>query len=258
MSLLCLSFSGPAHAGAWNLAPGDGQIISTFDYSTASSAFTDLDTDAAPLTFVKNEGRIFYEHGLSKHLNFVGNGAYQTVQLSGVQNQINFSDFADIELGLRYQIMRKAGLALSVQGSYIIGGGPPNSIFDLNGPQDSFELRGLWGQSKVFEKFSLFFDTQAALRSQNSSDIDEWQTDLTLGYKRDEKYMILGQAFYAKRQGIAQDRFTVPEQQSLKFKLSAVYQYKKNRHVQIGYQDTVAGRNIIRERGVSVGTWIKY
>jgi len=253
-----MAFSELAHAGAWNLAPGEGQIISTFDYSTASSAFADRDMDAAPLTFVKNEGRIFYEHGLTKHLNFVGNGAYQTVQLSGVPSPINFSDFADIELGLRYQIMRKAGLALSLQGSYIIGGGPPDSIFDLNGPQDSFELRGLWGQSRAFGKTTVFFDAQAALRSQNFSNINEWQTDLTLGYKRDEKYIILAQAFHAKRLGITQDRFTVPEQQSLKFKLSAVYKYKKNRHVQIGYQDTVAGRNIIRERGVSVGTWIKY
>jgi len=144
------------------------------------------------------------------------------------------------------------------QGSYIIGGGPPDSIFDLNGPQDSFELRGLWGQSRAFGKTTVFFDAQAALRSQNFSNINEWQTDLTLGYKRDEKYIILAQAFHAKRLGITQDRFTVPEQQSLKFKLSAVYKYKKNRHVQIGYQDTVAGRNIIREGGVSVGTWIKY
>jgi len=141
--IICLGLSLPAFAGAWNLPPGEGQIISTFEYSRANSTFTDIDDES--LTFTKNEGRIYYEHGLTKHLTFVGNGAHQTVQLSSLQNQLNFSDFADIELGLRYQIRRKNGSALSLQGSYIIGGGPPNSILDLNGPEDSFELRGTMG-----------------------------------------------------------------------------------------------------------------
>lgn len=247
-----------AHAGAWNLKPGEGQIISSYDYSKANSAFSDIEFEDAPLVFSKNEGRIFYEHGLTKDLTFVGNAAHQTVQFSGLQSQINFSDFADIELGLRYQIARKEGLAVALQGSYIVGGGPPSSILDVNGPDDSFELRGLWGQSKEFEKFGLFADAQLAIRAAKLDKLDEWHSDLTLGYKRGEKYMLLAQIFHANREPFGRDGFTVEAQRRTKVKTSIVYQYKPNRLVQIGYQETIAGRNIVREKGLSVGTWLRY
>lgn len=247
-----------AFAGAWNLEPGDGQIISTYDYSKAKSAFSDIEFEDTELVFSKNEGRIFYEHGLTKHLTIVGNGAHQTIQFSGLQSQINFSDFTDIELGLRYQIARKEGFAVSVQGSYILGGGPPSSILDLNGPEDSFELRVLWGQSKEFEKFVLFFDAQLALRAKNLNKLDEWHSDLTFGYKKDEKYMLLAQVFHANRKPFGRDGFIVPTQRRTKAKASIVYEYKPNGLVQIGYQETIAGRNIVREKGLSFGTWLRY
>ena len=119
-------------------------------------------------------------------------------------------------------------------------------------------MRGLWGRSKAFKNSTVFFEAQGALRSKRLSNIDEWHTDLTLGYKRNDKYLLLGQLFHARRKAIEQDGFTSPTQQRLKLKLSAVYQYKKNRHVQIGYQETIAGRNIVRERGLSVGAWFQY
>jgi len=259
VAVLWMMSSTVVLAGAWNLPPGEGQIISSFDYSKASSAFTDLELDDLSLSFTKNEARIFYEHGLLKDLTFVANGAHQTIQFNSSQNQINFSDFADIELGLRYQIARREGLALALQGSYIVGGGPPSSILDLNGPEDSFEIRALWGQSKEFEKFVLFFDAQAAVRVSNLDKLDEWHSDVTLGYKKkDEKYMLLGQIFHANRRSFGRDGFTVPTQERTKIKASLVYRYKKNRFVQFGYQETVAGRDIVREKGVSIGTWLRY
>lgn len=259
-----------AYAGAWNLAPGDGQIISTFDYSEASSTFSDIDAQEDMLSFTKNEGRVFFEHGLTQDWTFVANGAHQTLQLSGSQSDINFSDFDDIELGLRYQIARKEGLAVGVQGSYIIGGGPPSSILDVNGPDDSVELRGLVGQSKAFEKFVLFYDAQFAVRTDNFDNIDEWHSDLTLGFKKSRtikkkeeptktiEYMFLGQVFHASRDSFGRDGFIVPTQRRTKLKASFVYEYKPNRLVQIGVQETIAGRNIVRERGISLGTWIRY
>jgi len=52
-----LLYASQAFAGAWNLEPGDGQIISTYNYSKASKAFTDIGDPV--VEFEKNEGRIF-------------------------------------------------------------------------------------------------------------------------------------------------------------------------------------------------------
>jgi len=117
-----------ALAGAWNLAPGDGQIITTYNYSQADEAFTDIEFTEQSVDFTKSEVRVFYEHGLTKHLTAVINAAHQTISFNDLQSSINFSDFDKTELGLRYEIKRREGLAISVQGSYILGGGPPQYV----------------------------------------------------------------------------------------------------------------------------------
>jgi len=132
-----------AYAGAWNLPPGEGQIITTYNYSQADEAYTDIDFIDSSVEFTKSEVRVFYEHGLTKHVTAVVNAAHQTINFNGLQSSINFSDFDKTEFGLRYEIKRREGLAVSVQASYILGGGPPESILDVGSRKDSFELRGL-------------------------------------------------------------------------------------------------------------------
>ena len=258
MALIIFAMPGIAFAGAWNLPPGDGQIISTYNYSQADEAYTDIEGLDTAVEFTKSEIRVFYEHGLTKHITAVVNAAHQTIRFNGLQSSINFSDFDKTELGLRYEIKRREGLAVSIQGSYILGGGPPESILDIGSRQDSFELRGLWGQSKEFENYVIFFDAQAAIRAHNRDRIEDWRTDLTLGWKDKKKFMALLQGYYTQRASFGRDGFVVPVQKRAKLQASLVYEYKKNRLVQFGYLQTLGGRNIVKERTLSLGTWLRY
>ena len=247
-----------AFAGAWNLAPGDGQIITTYNYSQATDAYTDIEGLDTAVEFTKREVRVFYEHGVTKHLTAVVNAAHQTIGFEGLQSSINFSDFDKTELGLRYEIKRREGLAVSLQGSYILGGGPPESILDIGNRKDTFELRGLWGQSKEFENYVIFFDAQAAIRARNTERIEDWRTDLTLGWKDKKKWMALLQAYHTERASFGRGGFVVPIQKRTKLQASVVYEYKKNRLVQFGYLHALSGRNIVKEGTLSLGTWLRY
>ena len=255
---MVLAVPARALAGAWNLPPGDGQIITTFNYSQANDAYTDIEGLDSTVEFTKNELRVFYEHGLTKHITAVVNAAHQTIGFEGLQSSINFSDFDKTEIGLRYELIRREGLAVSVQGSYILGGGPPESILDVSSRRDTFELRGLWGQSKEFENYVLFFDAQAAIRARNSEEVEDWRTELTLGWKDKKKWMALLQGYHTERASFGRDGFVVPIQKRTKLHASVVYEYKKNRLLQFGYQQTLGGRNIVKERTLSMGTWIRY
>jgi len=247
-----------ANAGAWNLAPGEGQIITTYNYSQANEAYTDIEFLDPAVEFAKSEVRVFYEHGLTKNVTVIVNAAHQMIDFNGLQSSINFSDFDKTELGLRYEIKRREGLALSVQGSYILGGGPPESILDIGSRKDSFELRGLWGQSKEFENYMIFFDAQTAIRARNTDRIEDWRADLTLGWKDKKRWLALLQGYYTERGSFGRDGFVVPTQKRAKLQASLVYEYKKNRLVQLGYLQTIGGRNIVKEQTVSLGTWIRY
>ena len=253
-----LIWTGTAHAGAWNLPKGEGQIITTYSYSQADKAYSDTDPD---IEFIKDELRIFYEHGLTDDLTLVANGAHQTVGFISSESFINFNDFDKTELGLRYQLLRREGLAVSVQGSYIIGGGPPESILDIGNREDSFELRGLWGQSREFENFVIFFDAQAAIRARNTERIEDWRTDLTVGWKDKGRWMALLQGYHTERPSFGRDAFVgfmVPKQTRTKLQASVVYELRKNVLVQVGATHTLAGQNIVKEQGVSLGFWLRY
>lgn len=260
LTIVLVVFAIPtaAFAGAWNLPPGDGQIITTYNYSQANDAHTDIEGLDTAVEFTKSEVRVFYEHGLTKHITAVVNAAHQTIEFEGLQSSINFSDFDKTELGLRYEIKRREGLAVSVQGSYILGGGPPESILHIGSRKDTFELRGLWGQSKEFENYVIFFDAQAAIRARNAERVEDWRTDLTLGWKDKKKWMALLQAYHTERASFGRDGFVVPIQKRTKLQASVVYGYKKNRLVQFGYLQTLGGRNIVKERTLSLGTWLRY
>jgi len=258
MGLVVLFYGSEAEAGAWNLPKGDGQLISTYHHSTANRAFTDREDLGTDVKFNKTESRIFYEHGLTKDITAVVGAAYQFLSFDGQQSQIDFRDFDKTEIGLRYQIKRREGLALSIQGSYVFGGGPPESILDIGNWKDSFELRGLWGQSKEFENYVLFFDAQGAIRARNTERLEDWRADLTLGWKDKKKSMIFLQAFHTERPSFGRDGFKVPVQRRTKLQASWVYNYKKNRHFQVGYGFTPTGRNIVKERYWNIATWISY
>ena len=258
IAFIVCAIPATAFAGAWSLPPGEGQIISTYNYSQADDAYTDIEGLDTAVEFTKSEVRVFYEHGLTTHITAVINVAHQTIGFEGLQSSINFSDFDKTELGLRYEITRREGLAISVQGSYILGGGPPESILDIGNRQDSFELRGLWGQSKEFENYVIFFDAQAAIRARNIEGVEDWRADLTLGWKDKKKWMALLQGYHTERESFGRDGFVVPIQKRTKLQASVVYEYKKNRLVQFGYLQTLGGRNIVKERTLSFGTWSRY
>ncbi len=263
--IVCLAMfhSALAFAGAWNMPKGKGQTISMTTYSTSDTAFTSGEFADAPVDFTKTESRIFAEHGLTQKITLVGNIAYQTVGFQGLDSSINYEGFDKTELGLRYQIKRREGLAVAVQASYVIGGGPKQSILDIDGRKDVFELRGLWGQSFDFgdkhnNKWVGFFDVHLAARARSTERLEDWRADLTLGLKPNEKMFIMVQGFHIDRFSFSKSGFTVPRQSQSKAQISAVFEFKENRWLQFSYLETLAGRNIVKEQAFTVGLWQRY
>ncbi len=246
-----------AHAGAWTLPQGHGQAISSFEISKAATAFSDMgDVD---VTFSKNASRLYLEHGLTDKLTLVFNGAHQTLGFQDEQTNLSFSDFDDIEIGARYQIARRGRQAYAVQLSYIIGGGPVRSILELDGRRDSVELRGIIGRSFTLgETYGGYIDFQNALRVEEGASLSEFRNELTVGVNRKDKFSLMGQLLRSELSSEADRGFNVPITRQLKAKLAIGYKTKKNRNVEVGLFETIGGRNIVRERGVSFATTYLY
>jgi len=85
ITLMVIAIPAVAFAGAWNLPPGEGQIISTYNYSQANDAYTDIEGLDTAVQFTKREARIFYEHGLTEHITAVVNAAHQTIGFDSIK-----------------------------------------------------------------------------------------------------------------------------------------------------------------------------
>lgn len=248
-----------SHAGAWALPKGKGQIISTTTYDTAGQAYDDMWKLSRDVSFSKLDSRLFVEHGLTSKLTVVVETAYQDVDYTAREGRSQVSGVGSSSLGLRYQAWDKWGFIGSLQGSYILAGSGENiADADLGRGGNGVELRGLLGRSfKVLDR-NAFADIQAAWIYRPDDNPKTYKADVTLGIDVLKKVQFLGQGFYShtEAQVIGSDRILAND--SLKAQISLIWNQSEKTSYQIGVFQTVAGRNIIREKALSVGIWRRY
>lgn len=249
---------GPAHAGAWNQAAGQGQIISTSSWSHAGQIFDD-DFDAMPLLgFTKVETRVYIEQGVTDWLTVVGNGAFQSLNFRDGDSRFDFDGLDDIELGLQVKTFAKEGLATAVRASYIIDSQLDNQAVDVLRGGDQYELRALIGQSRETVIGDFFYDAQIAARTEGFSDLDGVQGALTVGVKPTSRWLLMSQNFLNFSNDDVRDGFDIPKQTQLVSQLSIAREYKPSRYIQLGVGRTLLGQNIVKERSVFIGLWTEY
>lgn len=253
-----LFWSCQAHAGAWNQAAGQGQIISTSSWSHAGEIF-DEDFDAVPLRgFTKTESRIYVEHGVTDWLTLVGNGAFQTLNFRDEDSRFDFDGLDDTELGLQYKLHAREGFSTSIRASYVIDSRLDNQAVDVLRGGDQYELRGLVGQSRTTPIGNIFYDAQIAARTESFTALDSLHGALSLGIKPTERWLLMTQNFLNFSNNAMRDGFNIPKQTQLVSQLSFAHQYRPSRYIQLGVGKTLIGQNIVKERSVFVGLWTEY
>lgn len=264
IGFISLAWAQTAKASAWALAPGEAQLIMTTAPSGANTLI-DANGNSLGLTnFSKVDSRLYFEMGLIKSFMFVGQVGYQTINFQGAGSDVDFSGFDETKLGLQYEFRRKEGEAGSLLASYVIDGSLDDPRLNVGGRNDEIELRALYGRSKKLKsedpvKWAWFADVQLASRYDLKTEIvSRWQLDTTLGIKPNDKWMWLGQAYLLDVKEQQVGLFTTPAVQQVKAEISFAYRFKPKRYAQLGVTQTVAGRNIVKERGLFFALWQEF
>ncbi len=256
-SLVGLSSYG--YCGAWPMPKGKGQVITTTVTDNASRGFDNRWQLTQDVTFSKFETQFFWEHGLSEKITLIGTTAYQDVDFRSREGQEDVQGFGNSSVGLRYQVFAKDRFVGALQLSYIVAGEGENiADADLGRGGNGLEIRGLIGQGfKVFKR-EAFIDLQSAWIYRARGSPDTFKDDLTVGIIIDKKRQILTQAFYSRTnsQTLGFDRVLANE--NLKLQASIVFKRSETTSTQLGVFQTVAGRNIVQEKGVFAAVWRRY
>lgn len=253
-------FGSHSWAGSWNLEPGKGQIISTNVRDTATQAYNDDWELTDDVQFAKLESQIFWEHGISKKITVVGVTSLQDVDSNSRDGQEQKSSgFGNSSLGLRYQLGRNEKSARAIQLSWIIAGSGENiPDADLGRGSHGIELRGLYGRNFKIGKRAAFLDIQSAWIYRPGNNPNSFKQDVNLGFQLFDDLQILAQAFYGKTNEEIIDTDIILPNENIKLQASVVQKRSEKRSIQIGYFETIAGRNIVKEKGVFAALWERY
>ena len=255
-----LVFPVQAHAGAWPTDVGRGQVISTTLFDNADKGFDDNGDLTRQVHFNKSEGAVYWEHGLTEKTTMVIQTSYQDVEFRAGVDDVSFSGVGETYLGLRHLLWRNNKWVFSGQGGVLLAGaGETVADADLGFGSTNYEARVLLGRSFKLAKRDGFLDLQAARRFRPDTDKgkypDEWRVDATAGWRLNKHVQVLGQGFYTA----SESEFEVARRNTrLKLQGSIVYDWSDKTSYQIGLYQTVAGRNIVKEKAFFISIWTRY
>ncbi len=257
-----------AEAGAWPQRKGDGLAIFTYSFDSADRRFDDDGDPSFDVSFTKQELSAYLEYGLTSRVTLVGRPVVQSVRSKGpsldelvIPPTDEATGLGGTEAGARLLLGRPFGGVVSFQGLALIPGDGENAVDEPLG-EGGFggELRLLAGTSWGWRGRGGFADAQVAGRARGDVAGIEGRIDVTLGLRPSPNWMWLGQSFTLVGEESAETTVGAGPQDvtSHKVRLSGVRRLNRSWAVQGGVTATVAGRNIIEERGAMVALWRRF
>jgi hypothetical protein len=243
-----------AHAGAWTLPQGNGQIIETLFGWLGQGP-----SSGAPTAGRENKvaAQTYVEYGLSDGLTLVGQMSAERYALLAPPLRDVYAGLGYSGGGVRARLWSDDAWAFSLEaGAYVSGArdaGRPAQAGDT-GPAADF--RALAGRNLTLFGAPAFVDGEAFYRVRTQGPPSEWHADLTLGVAWTARAQILLQVFNTVANGAGAPGFAA--WQSGKGQLSLVYALDDQWSLQVGGFATLYRRNVNSEYGALVAVWRRF
>jgi len=233
-----------AKAGAWPMSRGQTQVIAKVERQSADQVFN---ADGAIEALGDREDEtasIFLEHGLTDRLTLQAKAGLTR----GRDPFVRYEGRGPVELGLRYAVLKRPRTVAAIYLGAAEAGVGRNAGYAAPGQGEvDLEARLLIGRSVATRRGEIFSDLQLA-RLRRSGLADETRMDATLGFRPARQWLVMAQTYAG--QADARPR----KSRWVKAELSVVRSFGAW-SVQAGWRETVAGREIARDRGAVLGIW---
>ena len=242
--------AGPANAGPWTQAKGQGQLIVKYEDMQADRGFN-MDGVLADLPAERRDTvlGVFGEYGLTDRLTLQFKGEWQ----AGEDAFVDYEGRGPLEIGVTWQAWRDDRAAVSLYAGYADGGEGRNAGYAAPGVGDAdWEIRasvgrsfggaGRWGPSASFVELQTARRMRAGLP-------DETRIDATAGAHIGGDWMVLAQAFG----GQADDGG--PRWLSLE---ASIVRDLGDWSLQAGWRQAVAGRETPESGGPVIALWRRF
>ncbi len=242
----CLGLT-EAWGGAWPMEPGRTQVIAKYERATADEGY-DPSGDLAPIASRRDEVlSVFVERGLTPRLTLQAKAG----ATRGHDRWVSYSGRGPIEAGIRWTVRRDPRSSLAVYLGAGEAGVGRNAGYAAPGTGGlDLEARVLYGRSAAWRGREVFVDLEAA-RLKRHGLADETRLDATLGLRPAKAWLALAQLYagQADRSGL--------DARWIKSEISVARTFG-DWSVQVGWRDTVAGRETPRDHGAVLALWRRF
>lgn len=251
-----LALRGEAHAGAWLMQEGRGQMVVTDTASRATHAFDSGRSLAPTPRYTKFETGVLFEYGITDWFTAILAPGLQHVAIAAPVDASR-TGWGYSEFGGRFRVAQGDSWILSGQATMRLPG-----TTDAANPAaigytgHEIDIRALFGTSFQIGAWPAFIDLQAAQRFRTGGPPGEFRFDATFGVRPHPQWMILTQTFSVVSEGAGSALF--PSNDYHKLQMSVVHDLTPNLALQIGAFTTFNGRNALQENGILTGIWYKF
>lgn len=243
-----------ACAGAWTLAAGHGDVITTVTPSTAPEAF--IGTKSLSPQYDKIEAQGLFEYGLTDRLTLIFSPSFDDITI-GAPTDAKRIGLGYTEIGGRFNMLKAGNFVFSMQTTLRVPG-----TFDNTNPAaigyTNFEadVRGLVGYAFSIGPVPAFLDVQLAQRFSAAGPPSEFHGDVTLGLRPFPRWMVLAQSFSVVSEGNHLPEFS--SYNYSKVQVSLVHDLTKQWALQAGAFTTYTEHNALEEKGLVAGVWYRF
>lgn len=236
-----------AWAGAWPMQQGQTQVIVKYERQSADEGFNP-DGDLVSIDHRQDEtASIFVEHGLTERLTLQAKAGLTR----GHDRFVRYDGRGPVELGLRYAVFKGERTVAAVYVGVAEAGAGRNAGYASPGKGGAdAEVRILLGRSFAVRRAELFADLQVA-RLRRPDLADENRLDATLGLRPNQSWLLMTQIY-------AGETVSRPVRSGwIKTETSAVRSFGAW-SAQVGWRQTLMGREVARDAGPVLGFWRKF
>lgn len=257
LALAGTASSDPARAGAWPLPEGETLVILPVTVSKATDGFNSSGKVAPRSSYSKNEVAPYVEYGLTESLTLVGTFAWLRDETDYYGITFRQQGFSRAEAGLRVSLGEWRGTRFAVQPVIAVHGtsAGDDPFASRRGDMDH-ELDVIAGRSFNIFGVDGFTDTLIGYRHRPAGRPAQFKSDVTLGLKpRDGTMLLVKSENFAS---VGRGNSAIASPSAAKLGASIVQDVAKPLAVEVGVMQTVAGRNIVRERALKFGLWHRF
>jgi hypothetical protein len=263
-----IMFPAVLHAGPWTQDANHGQLITSLSWFQTSRTF---DSSGSVERFGYG-GRFrqwvlnpYMEYGLTSRYTLVLNAQVPFLNYVNTFNSKSSAGPGDIEIGARRRL--NGPESRWILSSQLTAMFPAYSATRDPAPgnhEEDLETRFLIGRNATLLHRHLFWDAQLAYRARFGAPADQFRSDLTAGMDISKRLMAMGQFFniWSMRNGQPSRKINNPNAQSdydlQKYQLSILITAANKTRIQVGWNNTLAGRNTGRGQTAIIALWMSF